>query len=47
MVVERGPQQLDKATDFDLEDHIIRRPVRQQLTLDADRAGLLQRAVRA
>ena len=26
VVVERGPQQLDQATHFNLEDHIIRRP---------------------
>jgi hypothetical protein len=34
VVVERGPQQLDKATHFNLEDHIIRRsPWSRQLGL--------------
>jgi cephalosporin hydroxylase len=33
VVVERGPQQLDKTTHFNLEDHIIRRPGRRQLGL--------------
>jgi len=30
VVVERGPQQLDKATHFNLKDYIIRRPSRRQ-----------------
>ena len=30
VVVERGPQQLDKGTPFNLEDHIIRRPPRRK-----------------
>lgn len=30
VVVERGPQQLDKATNLNLDDHIKRRPRRQQ-----------------
>jgi hypothetical protein len=30
VVVERGPQQFDKATRFNLEDYIIRRPLPRQ-----------------
>ena len=43
VVVERGPQQLDKASHFNLEDHIIRRPARRQLGLFSRLARKLQR----
>jgi cephalosporin hydroxylase len=43
VVVERGPQQLDKATHFNLEDHIIRRPGRRQPGLFLQLARKLQR----
>jgi hypothetical protein len=32
-VVERGPQHVDKATYFNLEDHIIRRPAHRRTEL--------------
>ena len=43
VVVERGPQQLEKATHFNLEDHIMRRPARRQLGLFSRLARKLQR----
>lgn len=43
VVVERGPQQLDKATHFNLEDHIIRRPGRRQVGLFLQLVRKLQR----
>ena len=43
VVVERGPQQLEKATHFNLEDHIMRRPARRQLGLFSRLAMKLQR----
>jgi hypothetical protein len=43
VVIERGPQQVAKAADFNLEDHIIRRPVRQQPSLFLQLARKLQR----
>ena len=43
VVVERGPQQLDKATHFNLEDHIIRRPGSRQLRLFLQLVRKLQR----
>ena len=43
VVVERGPQQLDKATPFNLEDYIKRRPGRRQLGLLSQLARKLQR----
>lgn|SRR6266480_1477552 len=46
VVVERGPQQLDKATQFNLEDHIKRRPGRRQLGLFSQLARKLQRKLR-
>ncbi len=46
VVVERGPQQLDKATHFNLEDHIIRRPGSRQLRLFLQLVRKLQRKLR-
>jgi cephalosporin hydroxylase len=43
VVVERGPQQLDKATHFNLENHIVRRPKRRQLRLFLQLASKVQR----
>ena len=43
VVVERGPQQLDKATHFNLENHIKRRPGPRQLGLFSQFARKLQR----
>ena len=43
VVVERGPQQLDKATHFNLEDHIMRRPARRQVGLFSRLARKVQR----
>jgi cephalosporin hydroxylase len=43
LVVERGPQQLDEATPFNLEDYIKRRPGRRQLGLFSHLARKLQR----
>jgi cephalosporin hydroxylase len=43
VVVERGPQQLDKATHFNLEDYIIRRPARRLPNLFLQLARKLQR----
>jgi len=45
VVVEHGPQQLDKATHFNLEDHIIRRPGRRQLGLFLRLVKKLQRKI--
>ena len=43
VVVERGPQKLDKTTDFNLEDHIMRRPRRRQPGVFLQLARKLQR----
>ena len=46
VVVERGPQQFDKAANFNLEDHIIRRPGSRQLRLFLQLVRKLQRKLR-
>lgn len=43
VILERGPQQLDKATHFNLEDYIIRRPAPRQPGLFLQLARKLQR----
>src|ERR1041385_6383588 len=43
VAVERGPQQLDKAAEFNLEDCIVRRPARRQSGLFGQLARNLQR----
>jgi cephalosporin hydroxylase len=43
VVLERGPQQLDKATNFNLEDYTIRRPARRQPSVFLQLARKLQR----
>ncbi len=45
VVVERGPQQLNKATHFNLEHHIIRRPARRLTSLFFQLARKLKRAL--
>jgi hypothetical protein len=45
LVVERGPQQLDKARPFNLEDHIKRRPGGREVGLFSQLARKLQRTL--